>query len=46
MKFGDRASHMVQRMTHGDIFAAEGDGHVVNPVGIARILVIQRKGSV
>ena len=47
MKFGDRDLPTVRRMTKGDIFhAAEGEAHVAHPVGTARILVIERKGSV
>jgi hypothetical protein len=47
MKFGDREAPTVRRMTKGDIFhAAEGEAHVAHPVGAARILVIERKGSV
>jgi mannose-6-phosphate isomerase-like protein (cupin superfamily) len=47
MKFGDRAVPTVRRMTKCDIFhAAEGEAHVAHPIGAARILVIERKGSV
>lgn len=42
----DGAEH-VQRMAAGDICHAEaGDAHVAHPVGEARILVIERAGSV
>lgn len=35
------------RLTPSDIFlAAEGDEHVAHPVGEARILVIEKRGSV
>jgi mannose-6-phosphate isomerase-like protein (cupin superfamily) len=35
------------RMTAGDICHAEpGDAHVAHPIGAARILVIEKKGSV
>jgi hypothetical protein len=37
----------VQRLVAGDIMAAEaGDEHVAHPVGEARILVVEKKGSV
>jgi mannose-6-phosphate isomerase-like protein (cupin superfamily) len=37
----------VQRLGPGDIMAAEiGDEHVAHPVGPARILVVEKKGSV
>ena len=37
----------VQRLEAGDIMAAEaGDEHVAHPVGEARILVVEKKGSV
>ncbi|HEY2836844.1 MAG TPA: hypothetical protein VGI89_09760 [Rhizomicrobium sp.] len=37
----------VQRLVAGDIMAAEaGDEHVARPVGEARILVVEKKGSV
>ena len=36
----------VQRLEAGDIMAAEaGDEHVAHPVGEARILVVEKKGS-
>ena len=36
----------VTRLRVGDIFHAEtGDEHVAHPVGIARILVVEREGS-
>ena len=37
----------VQRLGRGDIFhARDGDAHVAHPVGPARVLVIERAGSV
>lgn len=37
----------VRRMQMGDIFhAGDGDAHVAHPVGIARVLVIEKAGSV
>ncbi|HEY4273918.1 MAG TPA: hypothetical protein VGM68_00410, partial [Rhizomicrobium sp.] len=37
----------VQHMMPGDImFAETGDEHVAHPVGAARILVVEKKGSV
>ncbi|MCV9938542.1 cupin [Boseaceae bacterium BT-24-1] len=37
----------VQRLAPGDIFhAQDGDAHVAHPVGPARVLVIERAGSV
>ncbi|MBL7508140.1 cupin, partial [Escherichia coli] len=37
----------VARLAVGDIFVAHiGDEHVAHPVGEARILVFERKGSV
>ena len=37
----------VQRLQAGDIMSAEsGDEHVAHPVGPARILVVEKKGSV
>lgn len=37
----------ITRMSVGDIFhAASGDEHVAHPVGAARILVVERKGSI
>jgi hypothetical protein len=41
------ASVRVIRLEAGDIFRAyAGDAHVAHPVGEARILVIERAGSV
>jgi len=40
-------SERVHRLHAGDIFHAEdGDEHVAHPVGAARVLVIEREGSV
>lgn len=37
----------VQRLGRGDIFhARDGDAHVAHPIGPARVLVIERAGSV
>jgi mannose-6-phosphate isomerase-like protein (cupin superfamily) len=37
----------VERLRPGDIFHAEaGDEHVAHPVGTARVLVIERAGSI
>ena len=37
----------IVRLTGGDMFVADtGDAHVAHPVGEARILVVERKGSV
>ncbi len=42
----DGGEHVV-RLEQGDIFTADvGDEHVAHPVGEARILVVERKGSV
>lgn len=42
----DGGEHVV-RLTAGDMFIANiGDEHVAHPVGEARILVVERKGSV
>lgn len=36
-----------KRMVPGDIFyAAPGDEHVAHPVGVARMLVVEKKGSI
>lgn len=38
---------VIHRLKAGDIFQAEdGDEHVAHPVGVARVLVIEREGSV
>jgi len=43
----DGAAETVRRMEPGDICYAEpGDEHLAEPIGPARILVVERKGSV
>ena len=43
----DENGETVHRMRTGDIFhGAEGDEHVAHPVNVARILVVERAGSV
>lgn len=40
-------AEIVHRLRVGDIFHAEdGDEHVAHPIGVARVLVIEREGSV
>lgn len=47
MHFRTDAAEQVVRLTPGDMFHAEaGCAHVAHPVGTARILVIERAGSV
>lgn len=47
MHFRDTAGEHVRRMQAGDIFHADvGTEHVAHPVGQARVLVIEREGSV
>ncbi|MDY0884009.1 cupin domain-containing protein [Dongia soli] len=47
MHYRDASGGHVVRLEVGDIFYAEaGDAHVAHPVGAARILVIERAGSV
>jgi hypothetical protein len=42
----DGAGHTV-RLGPTDVFVADiGDEHVAHPIGAARILVVERKGSV
>jgi mannose-6-phosphate isomerase-like protein (cupin superfamily) len=46
MHYRMNGTERVQRLEAGDIMAAEaGDEHVAHPVGEARILVIEKKGS-
>jgi len=46
MHYRDQAGEHMARLEAGDIFHAEsGDEHVAHPVGVARILVIEREGS-
>ncbi len=43
----DNKGEQVWRLVKGDIFhAQDGDEHIARPDGTARILVIERKGSV
>ena len=47
MRYREQNSEKVERMNIGDIFfAGVGTEHVAHPVGEARILVIEREGSV
>jgi mannose-6-phosphate isomerase-like protein (cupin superfamily) len=47
MHVRDAAGERIIRLSVGDIFhAASGDEHVAHPVGAARILVVERAGSV
>jgi mannose-6-phosphate isomerase-like protein (cupin superfamily) len=47
MHYREGAAERVQRLGPGDIMSAEaGDEHVAHPVGAARILVVEKKGSV
>jgi mannose-6-phosphate isomerase-like protein (cupin superfamily) len=47
MHYRQGGTEKVQRLDPGDIMAAEsGDEHVAHPVGAARILVVEKKGSV
>ena len=47
MHYRDKNGIGVQRMNVGDIFyASMGTEHVAHPVGEARILVIEREGSI
>jgi len=47
MHYRANGTEKVQRLQAGDIMAAEsGDEHVAHPVGQARILVVEKKGSV
>jgi len=47
MHYRKGGTEMVQRLGPGDIMLAEnGDEHVAHPVGGARILVVEKKGSV
>lgn len=47
MHYRDGAGEHVARLTVGGIFhAGAGDEHVAHPLGVARILVIERAGSV
>lgn len=47
MKYREAGTEKVVRLKAPDIFVAGvGDEHVAHPVGEARILVVERKGSV
>lgn len=47
MHYRSHGSELCVRLTPSDIFIAnEGDEHVAHPIGEARILVIERKGSI
>lgn len=47
MRYREAGAEKIRRMKAGDIcYAAPGDEHVAHPVGDARILVVERKGSV
>lgn len=47
MHWRDAAGEHVERLNAGDAcFAEPGDEHVAHPQGAARILVVERKGSV
>ena len=47
MHFREAGDEKVARLESKDMFVAfEGDEHVAHPIGEARILVIERKGSV
>lgn len=47
MHYRDASGEHVRRLNAGDAcFADVGDEHVAHPVGEARILVVERKGSV
>ena len=47
MHVREGGSERVEPLGPGDIFIAEeGDEHVAHPIGEARVLVVERKGSV
>jgi mannose-6-phosphate isomerase-like protein (cupin superfamily) len=47
MRYRENGSEISVRLEAGDMFvAAVGDEHIASPVGEARILVVERKGSV
>ena len=47
MHYRDGGAEQVRRMAPGDIcYAGPGDEHVAHPVGAARVLVVEKKGSV
>ncbi len=47
MHYRDSAGEHVRRMHSGDIFhASAGTEHIADPVGEARVLVVEKEGSV
>jgi mannose-6-phosphate isomerase-like protein (cupin superfamily) len=47
MHYRERGQEKIVQLKPGDLFIAEeGDSHVAHPVGEARVLVIEREGSV
>ena len=47
MRYREAGTEKVQRLSAGDIcFAEPGDEHVAHPLGEARILVVEKQGSV
>ena len=47
MRYREDGAEKAVRLDAGDLFVAEaGDEHLASPLGEARILVIERKGSV
>ena len=47
MRVREGGEERVEPLGPGDIFVAEaGDEHVAHPIGEARVLVVERKGSV
>lgn len=47
MRYREAGVEKAARLEAGDLFVAEaGDAHVAHPLGEARILVVERKGSV
>lgn len=47
MHYRDNGEEHIQRLNAGDIcHAGNGDEHVAHPVGAARILVIEKSGSI
>ena len=47
MRYREAGVEKSARLEAGDLFVAEpGDAHVAHPLGEARILVVERKGSV
>ncbi len=47
MHYKNNGTEYVEHMNVGDIFHAKnGDAHVAHPVGEARMLVVEKKGSI